>query len=1335
MNLFVAAKRKIAPLFGLNKLESSFDLLSVSRQIGGNWNRKETSEKPIAILYGFDNWEQQNVSMFLPNYRTAFISKKIPFRLVAENIDQVGNTPVFTRMYSRSDKIGKLAKKNGIKLIRVEDGFIRSNGSRIDRKLPLSMIFDSSGGIYFDSSKPSQLENLLNDYKFNDALIKNAEQGIKKVIDANVGRYGIGDTSITSLFYGEKTKKRILIAGQAEDYKYKTFCGASEKYTNNDLVKLAYEENPNAELIYKVHPEVASGHRKMISNPNEVSDICTLIWDKASVNDVLSDVDQVYTFSSLLGFEALLRDIKVTVLGQPFYAGWGLTDDRIPMKRRSRMLSKEEIFAAAYLLYPSYIEEKPGVPLTIPKTVDLLCAENASFDLKLTEIGSSSDPWPTMVSILIETGSLSSAIKLVPHYLENIDESSSISKTAATAIAKYCLSIFTRENDPQRAIAEIDRVPFNEIIQHEILLNICAYLYLEASAFDRLQSLFKEALNFHEVSLDGDSLSVDKILSLSIFISLLYNIDQFLFSFGRFSLGVEQSKSLERLIEKIFNLHPEQSQAIRSAIETLGERYATFALHQDQMSSIEVIDKFLKNPSVNSRTTRIICSILLNNSITREEQMQYRIDVSRTHLKEMARGFRITKRFTTDSLKTLTENVEICKGLGEKDLLKLYNERIVDFLSQPANHQTAQRKRSLINKLIEIYSLSENASVELLEKALSFTSSWHESDKSSGVFLKLHCRLLSMLNKHQEFLDAFSVITSFHNDYVFAMNCSDYFMRLDRFDQGIECAEKAVSILENVVFDRPDNPKLIALHKRYRSNLGLKKFYKESADILAKYPQPKQVKGVVFVTPYDHQNTMAMTIPLLCELRSRGYATVYLGQGVLPFESTGNPDIDKFHGIVGNSYDHLNEELYANKRMFNEWNLDWQNKKLSTNGVNYYQGVFEYLANRYRRFRIKLDNPIIYKFYETQHHKIDRAVEICERIYKDVASKGIPVNFLGVSAQTSPTYTFKEFCAHKGKQAKMHFYFALNGYENYYSNLGTRIAGTMALADMTINYDRRSPLIADRKDFDSWIDNGNELINFKDEVKGWLNKNRVNKQSTTPEAEAVWQKVLDHKARKRKVIVVYGKVLCDLGVPYDGGPAHRDMYDWINHTVESARQGNALILIKPHPHEKRPEIARHLTEYLFDLIEGDVPDNVVLMDNSWFNNNEITRVMDLGVLWNGTSCLELGSAGLPVVMCAYHGKFDYPVDFYYPDDRDDYREIIQGNKDILPTDGNDVRCQLLLKYLSTDSTAIKYRYALRPATNDPVGSPHWFEEDLGAFFEGKDSNISKLADRFFVYNS
>jgi capsular polysaccharide export protein len=51
-----------------------------------------------------------------------------------------------------------------------------------------------------------------------------------------------------------------------------------------------------------------------------------------------------------------MRGKPVTVHGQPFYGGWGLTDDLDPVARRTRRLTLDELVAAALILYPRYID-------------------------------------------------------------------------------------------------------------------------------------------------------------------------------------------------------------------------------------------------------------------------------------------------------------------------------------------------------------------------------------------------------------------------------------------------------------------------------------------------------------------------------------------------------------------------------------------------------------------------------------------------------------------------------------------------------------------------------------------------------------------------------------------------------------------------------------------------------------------------------------------------------------------------------------------------------------------------------------------------------------------
>jgi capsular polysaccharide export protein len=65
--------------------------------------------------------------------------------------------------------------------------------------------------------------------------------------------------------------------------------------------------------------------------------------------------------TSLSGFEALVQGVKVVTWGQPFYAGWGLTLDMNPLKRRTKKLTLASLVYLTLARYPSYIDWKTGL--------------------------------------------------------------------------------------------------------------------------------------------------------------------------------------------------------------------------------------------------------------------------------------------------------------------------------------------------------------------------------------------------------------------------------------------------------------------------------------------------------------------------------------------------------------------------------------------------------------------------------------------------------------------------------------------------------------------------------------------------------------------------------------------------------------------------------------------------------------------------------------------------------------------------------------------------------------------------------------------------------------
>lgn len=82
--------------------------------------------------------------------------------------------------------------------------------------------------------------------------------------------------------------------------------------------------------------------------------------------------------TSLSGFEALLHGRTVHCYGGPFYAGWGLTVDHMPLPQRGRRLGLDTLVWAAMLAYPRYV--LPGVQglASAEQVLQHLVAQSAS---------------------------------------------------------------------------------------------------------------------------------------------------------------------------------------------------------------------------------------------------------------------------------------------------------------------------------------------------------------------------------------------------------------------------------------------------------------------------------------------------------------------------------------------------------------------------------------------------------------------------------------------------------------------------------------------------------------------------------------------------------------------------------------------------------------------------------------------------------------------------------------------------------------------------------------------------------------------------------------------
>jgi capsular polysaccharide export protein len=84
---------------------------------------------------------------------------------------------------------------------------------------------------------------------------------------------------------------------------------------------------------------------------------------------------------SLMGMEALIHGRKVVTYGWPFFAGWGLTEDRStgPKPPRERTVSLLELFDFAYLRYAHYFDPDFGTPCGLSAIIGHISLQKKVF--------------------------------------------------------------------------------------------------------------------------------------------------------------------------------------------------------------------------------------------------------------------------------------------------------------------------------------------------------------------------------------------------------------------------------------------------------------------------------------------------------------------------------------------------------------------------------------------------------------------------------------------------------------------------------------------------------------------------------------------------------------------------------------------------------------------------------------------------------------------------------------------------------------------------------------------------------------------------------------------
>ncbi|MBK1992406.1 capsular polysaccharide biosynthesis protein [Campylobacter sp. 2018MI35] len=327
-------------------------------------NIEKINSKRLFFL-GFTLWKRRFIKPFFKAQTNKIIFVNSIESLFKFNITKDDKFFIWGYKFKK-EELMRHFKENPIYF--VEDGFIRSISLGSDLTRAFSLVVDSKA-FYVDPSKESDLENILQNYKFDEILIQRARNLIEKLKINKISKYnGLKHHKLS--LKARENQKIILIPAQVEDDVSMVLGGMG--FTTQDLIKEVRLKNPKAYIIFKPHPDVLSGNRKGLKDEKIILEFCDEIIKNVSIDSAINVSDEIHTITSTSGFDALLRGKKVFTYGLPFYAGWGLTQDKHNTTRRTRKLSIEELVAATLILYPRYINPLNKHLCEIEVTLDIM---------------------------------------------------------------------------------------------------------------------------------------------------------------------------------------------------------------------------------------------------------------------------------------------------------------------------------------------------------------------------------------------------------------------------------------------------------------------------------------------------------------------------------------------------------------------------------------------------------------------------------------------------------------------------------------------------------------------------------------------------------------------------------------------------------------------------------------------------------------------------------------------------------------------------------------------------------------------------------------------------
>ena len=289
--------------------------------------------------------------------------------------------PRFLDNNYRALRAAKLYKKP---MYVFEDGFIKSIASPYDKNADIeyrcNMSYTVNSSVaYFDGIEVSALEKMINNPEIiiSEEEKKRARECIDKIVSNHITKYN--HQQIFNPEIGRKGAKKILVIDQTYG-DMSIVKGCANDNTFKYMLECAINENPDADIIVKTHPDTMlasqiKGYYTGLTQHDNIYPYTEAVNPIALINYC----DEVYVCTSQMGFEALMCGKKVHTFGVSFYSQYGLTEDYQKCERRTVKRTLEEMFYIIYIMFSYYVLPEKEGKCEIEDVIDYVIQKREEF--------------------------------------------------------------------------------------------------------------------------------------------------------------------------------------------------------------------------------------------------------------------------------------------------------------------------------------------------------------------------------------------------------------------------------------------------------------------------------------------------------------------------------------------------------------------------------------------------------------------------------------------------------------------------------------------------------------------------------------------------------------------------------------------------------------------------------------------------------------------------------------------------------------------------------------------------------------------------------------------